>query len=142
MADPPGESKTMVADEGLIAIVRLKLSAVARAAQRLENRDERSALWRAFWLELPPAEWAAWPRVKLAPAHARWQATMSPEERLEQRGKISEATLAEDRSSRNVRMWAARSPDKRKATAAAISAGQKRYWDASGDASGTFARDA
>jgi hypothetical protein len=83
---------------------------------------------RNFWLSLPFEKADAWRRCVLWPAARRWEETMTSAERAEQRRKISEAALAEDRSARNVRMWAKRSARKRKTVGAAIARGLRRFW--------------
>jgi hypothetical protein len=115
-------------DQRRIESVRRKLVQAQRDRARLSD-SERQGFMRAFWLvTLSPEEAETWLRCKLRPGYWRWEAGMTPAERLEQRLKISEAALAEDRSARNRKMWAKRSKTKRRAVGAAITAGQKRYW--------------
>jgi hypothetical protein len=115
--------------DDIIELIRARLSGVAREARKLKTRRERSARWRRFWREeLAPGELDAW-MAHMHAAHARWNATMSPGERAEQRDKISKAALAEGaRSARGKLIWARMSPRKRKKFGAAVSAGLNHFW--------------
>jgi hypothetical protein len=111
----------------IVEWVRLRLAQAARETAGMSRR-QRSEHLRAFWLNLPMVEAETWRRCVLWPGHRNWETSMTPAERVEQCAKISEAALAEDRTSRARAMWARRSKRQRRAVGKAISVGLNRFW--------------
>jgi hypothetical protein len=111
----------------VINSVKHKLGQAARQTAGMSSQ-ERSQHMHEFWLSLPAHESEIWRRCVLKPGWARWESGMTPVERVEQRAKIRDAALAEDRQARARAIWRRRSKNKRRAIGEAIGAGLDRYW--------------
>jgi hypothetical protein len=113
-------------DKRLVEAVKAKFAVTAAGLKRLRSRAAQARLMRDFWLDLPPAELAAWIRAVMQLGFRRWQLGMTPAERHEYSARLSAAGRADGtRSERAARRQMARSPEERSRLA---HAGARARW--------------